>query len=102
MAVLLGWSYFYAPTKPASNTNTAENTTANAELPAPQATPAPLTPASTPQTAAVTPDTAPARSITIKSPLYEATLDTKGAVATSWILLRNTSPMGDVPIYADG
>ena len=46
--------------------------------------------------------TAPNRSITIKSPLYEATLDTKGAVATSWILLRNTSPKSDVPIYADG
>ena len=102
MAVLLGWSYFYAPTKPASNTNTAENMTANAELPAPQPTAAPQAPAPTPQTATVTPDTIPNRSIIIKSPLYEATLDTKGAVATSWILLRNTSPMGDVPIYADG
>ena len=102
MVVLLGWSYFYAPTKPASNSNTAANTTANSEQPAAQPTTAPLAPASTPQTTAVSPDTTPSRSITIKSPLYEVTLDTKGAVATSWILLRNVSPMGDVPIYADG
>lgn len=101
MVVLLGWSYFYAPTKPATNSNTAANTSANAEQPA-QPTAAPQAPAPAPETAAVTPETAPNRSITIKSPLYEATLDTKGAVATSWILLRNVSPMGDVPIYADG
>ena len=104
MVVLLGWSYFYAPTKPASDSNTASNTSANAEQPAAQPTTAPLAqaPAPTPQTTAVSPDTTPSRSITIKSPLYEVTLDTKGAVATSWILLRNVSPMGDVPIYADG
>jgi YidC/Oxa1 family membrane protein insertase len=101
MAVLLGWSYYFAPTKPASNTNTAANANTS-EQPAQQPAATPQAPAPTPQTAAVSPDTAPSRSITIKSPLYETTLDTKGAVATSWILLRNVSPMGDVPIYADG
>jgi YidC/Oxa1 family membrane protein insertase len=100
LLVLLGWTYFYAPTKPASNTNTAANT--NAEQPVTQPTAAPQAPAPTQQTATATPDTTPGRSITIKSPLYEAKLDTKGAVATSWILFRNVSPMGDVPIYADG
>jgi len=102
LAVLLGWSYFYAPTKPGANSNTAANTN-TAEQPVAQPTAAPqATPAPTPLTAVATPETAPSRSITIKSPLYEATLDTKGAVATSWILFRNTSPMGDVPIYAAG
>jgi YidC/Oxa1 family membrane protein insertase len=100
MVVLLGWSYFFAPTKPAENSNTAAN--ANAEQPAAQPTPGPQAPAPTPQTATTAPDTTPNRSITIKSRLYEATLDTKGAVATSWILHRNVSPMGDVPIFASG
>ena len=105
VAVLLGWTYFFAPTKPASNTNTAANTNTAVEQPAPQQTPVQQAsaPVPTPESAAaVTPDTTPNRKITIKSPLYEATLDTKGAVATSWILLRNVSPMGDVPIFASG
>ncbi len=100
MVVLFGWSYFYAPTKPLDeNANTAAN--ANSAQPAAQATTAPQ-PAATPDTAAVTPDTTPNRTITIKSPLYEVTLDSKGAVATSWILLRNRGPKGDFAVFGDG
>lgn len=100
MVVLFGWSYFYAPTPPANNTNTATNT--NAAQPATQPTAAPQAAQPTPEVAATTPDTTPSRSVTIKSPLYEVTLDSKGAVATSWILLKNKSPNGEYPIYADG
>jgi YidC/Oxa1 family membrane protein insertase len=97
MVVLFGWSYFYAPPKPVSNSN--EQAGANVSTPPP-------TPAATPQAAPVAaeavPDTTPNRSITIKSPLYQVTLDSKGAVATSWILLTNKSYKGEYPIYADG
>ena len=98
MAVLFGWSYFFTPTKPpADNANTAANTNA---APPVQATPVPQQ--ALPETAAVTPDTIPNRQITIKSPLYEVKLDSKGALATSWILLQNKTPKGDYAIYADG
>jgi YidC/Oxa1 family membrane protein insertase len=99
MAVLFGWQYFFAPPpQPVDNANTA----ANANVAQPQ------TAATTPQTQPIaepvqaTPDTTPNRQITIKSPLYEVTLDSRGAVATSWILLKNVAPGIDYPIYADG
>ena len=101
MAVLFGWQYFYAPTKPVENVNTATN--ANTTQPAPlQPTPATQAPQAQPETVAITPDTTPNRSITIKSPLYEVTLDSKGAVATSWIIVKNISPKAEFPVFADG
>jgi len=111
LIVLFGWSYFFAPKKPAPDANTAANantaasnanaSTANAQQPV---VAAPATPAPQPQaeTAATTPDTTPNKLITIKTPLYEVKLDTKGAVATSWILLKNKSPKEERPLYADG
>ncbi|HEY2847183.1 MAG TPA: membrane protein insertase YidC [Pyrinomonadaceae bacterium] len=101
LIVLFGWQYLFAPKKPAADTNTNANVAANAA----PATPAPTqTPQATPQpqTAAVTPDSTPNRTITIRSSLYEVTLDSKGALATSWIIKRNGSPRGDFPVYADG
>ncbi len=101
MAILFGWSYFFAPKPPAnSNSNAADNSNTAAAT----ATPAPTTQPTQaqPVTAAVTPDTTPNRTITIKSPLYEVKLDSKGAVPTSWIILNNKSPKGEYPIYADG
>ncbi len=102
MIVLFGWSYFFTPRTPPSNTNTNSSEAANANTTVPQ--PAQPTPAQpTPeQLAAAPPDTTPARAITIKAPLYEVTLDSKGAVATSWVILRSKTPKGDHPIYADG
>ncbi|HQU82720.1 MAG TPA: membrane protein insertase YidC [Pyrinomonadaceae bacterium] len=102
LAVLLGWQYFFAPKKPqGDNANTAQ-TAANTSVsptPAPQAAQPPA------QTAAAeTPDNTPNKQITIKSPLYEVKLDSKGGLATSWILLKNVSqkdPDGS-PLFADG
>ncbi len=102
MAVLFGWSYFYAPPKPADNTNTATAANANAAQPTPQASVAPQAPTPTPETASSTPDSAPNRSIKIKSELYEITLDSRGALATSWVLIRNRTPKNDFAIFADG
>src|SRR6187401_2304538 len=101
LVILFGWSYFFSPkAPPADNSNTAANTnTAAATSAAAQPTQAPQPVA---ETAATTPDTTPSRTITIKSPLYEVTLDSKGAVATSWIILKNRSPKGDHAVYADG
>src|SRR5207253_6291183 len=45
-------------------------------------------------------DTMPQRRIIIKSPLYEAELNTQGAVATSWIVKKNKSSSG--PLYSAG
>src|ERR1035437_5519882 len=100
LVVLFAWSYFYAPTRPASNANTANTNTAAATTPQP-------TPTAQPQTksevaASTAPDTTPNRSITIKSPLYEVTIDSKGALATSWIIVKNESPRSEFPVFADG
>ncbi len=99
MVVLFAWSYFFAPTPPPvdPNANLAANTNTTASPPAPT----PGT-SSTPETALeTTPDTTPNRQITIKSPLYEVTLDSRGALATSWILLKNRTPKAEIPLYAD-
>jgi len=100
MAILFGWQYFLAPTPlpPDQNANVASNSNASAspnptgDLPAPEQTATSEQP---------TVDTAPNRQITIKSPLYEVTLDSRGALATSWVLLKNRSPKGEIALYAD-
>jgi YidC/Oxa1 family membrane protein insertase len=98
LTVFFGWSYFFAPKKsPNDNSNTAQVANTQA-TPAPQAqaTPQPQ------QQVAVTPDNVPNKQITIKSSLYEVKLDSKGALATSWILLKDKSPKGERAIFADG
>ena len=102
MAILFGWSYFFAPQPqvPAGNTNAnlaANANTGQAATPQPAAASQPQ-----PETVATTPDVTPNRTITIKSPLYEVKLDSKGAVATSWIILKNRSEKGEYPIFGDG
>jgi YidC/Oxa1 family membrane protein insertase len=100
MAVLFGWTYFFPPTKiEQTNSNTAQVVTDNAAAPVPQ--PQPNQPVQQ-QTASAVPDSVPNRQITIKTPLYQVKLDSKGALATSWILLKNQSRQGTYPIYADG
>lgn len=100
MAVLFIWSYFNPPPKPPAKPDqqaAAQLQDSEAQQ-APQPQPAPTT-AETPVPLA---DEAPNRTITIKSPLYEVTLDSRGAVATSWVLLRNESYKGEFPLFADG
>jgi YidC/Oxa1 family membrane protein insertase len=98
MVVLFAWSYFYAPTPPANNANTEVATNANTAVPAPTA----QAPQPAQEPVAPVADTNPARTVTIRSPLYEVTLDAKGGVATSWVILRNKSYKADYPIFADG
>jgi YidC/Oxa1 family membrane protein insertase len=99
MAVLFGWTYFFPAKKTdQTNTNTAQ-TVANTAV-----TPNPEIQSNQPvqQTVASTPDNTPNKGITIKTPLYQVKLDSKGALATSWILLKNSSPKGEKNLYADG
>lgn len=98
MAFLFGWTYFFPTKRPEqTNTNTAQ-VVANA-TPTPEAVQN-----QTPQTPPVAPtsDDTPNKGITIKTPLYQVKLDSKGAVATSWILIKNKSPKGEKLLFADG
>lgn len=100
MAVLFGWTYFFPPAKKIdqANTNTANTAANTAAAPTPEVQPnQPVQ-----QANAAAPDNIPNREITIKTPLYQVKLDSKGALATSWILLRNVSPKGEKNLYADG
>lgn len=100
MAVLFTWQMFFAPKPVPADPNT--NTNANVAAAAPT-TAAPAQPAAPAAQPVVTnPDTTPARTITIKSPLYEVKLDSKGALASSWIINKNQSLKAEFPVYADG
>ncbi|MBD0325017.1 MAG: membrane protein insertase YidC, partial [Pyrinomonadaceae bacterium] len=92
-AILFGWNYFIERSRPPQpdNTNSAQhaaNTNASPTQPSSASTPAPAPP---PPTVALptTPDNTPRRIVTIITPLYEAKLDSRGGVATSWIVKRN-------------
>lgn len=103
MAVLFGWSYFFAPKKPVENTNTVQVENTNSAQPAQnQQAQVPASQTTNPTQTASVPDENPAKTLTIKSPLYEIKIDAKGALATSWILLKNKNEKNETDIYADG
>ncbi|HJZ81852.1 MAG TPA: membrane protein insertase YidC, partial [Pyrinomonadaceae bacterium] len=94
-AVLILWNYFFPPPKPPqnANANTSANANAQAGSPSPAATTQAAatvtpTPAQASASPAPTPDNLPQRKLRIVTPLYAATFDTRGAVATSWTLLK--------------
>jgi YidC/Oxa1 family membrane protein insertase len=103
MIVLFGWSYFYAPKKPTTDEANSNSATVNANT-APAPTQQPIVPQveQPRQPVATTPDTTPNRTITIRSPLYEVKLDSRGALATSWIIVKNKSPKEERTVYGDG
>ncbi|MCA1628821.1 MAG: membrane protein insertase YidC [Acidobacteria bacterium] len=95
--ILFGWTFLVernAPRPTNANSNQSATTT-------PTASPANV-PAATPQQqqtqAAPGTDNVPQRSVTVKSPLYEATFSARGAVATSWVL-KNNQRTGQ-PLYS--
>ena len=99
MVVLTAWGYFFAPAPaPEDNANTAQTQNANVNS-APESTGTPKQEEPKKEEEEAEPaeveDEAPNKTITIKSPLYEVKLDSKGAVATSWILLLNDSKSED-------
>jgi YidC/Oxa1 family membrane protein insertase len=101
-AVLILWNYLFPPVKPPQpNVNANANPQQVAQA-SPQATAQPSatanpTPAQAAQTTtAPAPDSVPQRKIRVVTPLYEATFDTRGAVATSWIIRKNKNTGRDI------
>src|SRR5438477_11460071 len=102
-AVLILWNYVFPPAKPPQpNVNANANANANAQpstTSSPEPTSQPTTrakPAQAVQASAPTAEPNPQRKLKIVTPLYEATLDTHGAVATSWIIKRNKNTGRDI------
>jgi YidC/Oxa1 family membrane protein insertase len=96
-AVLFLWNFLYPPVKPPQPNANANNQQAAQSSPQPTSqpsvTPTPQ-PAQTAQSAAN--DNIPQRNIHIVTPLYEATFNTRGAVATSWIIKKNKTTGRDL------
>lgn len=98
LVVLFAWSYLNPPPKPPENTDTAAEQSESAA-----ASPSPEQQIAEPTTEiTATSDETPNREITIRTPLYEVKFDSKGAVATSWILLNNRTNGELEPLFADG
>src|SRR5258708_26066453 len=102
-AVLILWSYLFPPVKP-PQPNANANANASAQ-PSATGSPQPTSQPTAQSKPSVSPGTAqavrspmpavdntPQRKLHIVTPLYEATLDSRGAVATSWILKKNKIP----------
>ncbi|MFS8085412.1 MAG: YidC/Oxa1 family insertase periplasmic-domain containing protein [Acidobacteriota bacterium] len=99
-AVLILWNYLFPPVKPPqpdANANSQQVAQASPQptsqptsQPAATATvtPAPAKATASPAPPAPTPEQVPQRKLHVVTPLYEATFDTRGAVATSWIVKR--------------
>ncbi len=99
--ILFAWTFFVERNSPRQNQNANANANQAAASPSPAATTAP--PATQPQpptenSPAPAADNVPQRTVTVKTPLYEAKFDTRGAVATSWIITKNKRT--GQPIYS--
>src|SRR2546428_5792506 len=98
-AVLILGNYVFPPVKPPqpnANQQLAQASPQASGQGSPQANAQPsasatATPAMAQAAASPTPapETVPQRKIRVVTPLYEATFDTRGAVATSWMVTRN-------------
>jgi YidC/Oxa1 family membrane protein insertase len=85
--ILFGWTFLVERNAPRpANVNSNQSATAT-----PSASPANIPSATPQQQTQVAPgtDSLPQRSVTVKTPLYEAMFDTRGAVATRWVLEKN-------------
>jgi YidC/Oxa1 family membrane protein insertase len=96
--ILFGWSYLFPP--PASPTT--ENTPG--EVPS-SPSPAPVQQTTAADTAPVTPNpaesSAPQRTISVSTPLYDVELGSSGAVVKSWIIKQIKDDQGESkPLYS--
>ena len=85
VAILTVWSYFFA--KPPQQPPASQPTAAATASPQQQNIAATPTPAPTPLVIVNT--TQSPRTVTVKTPLYEAKLDSRGAEVVSWIIKKN-------------
>src|ERR1044071_3905042 len=93
-AILLGWTYLFPPPTPEQqNANTAQPAAAS-PTPAPSQQPAQAD-AQPVLTAPASPDSIPQRTVTVKTPLYDVTFDSRGATAKSWGIKKNKEKDGE-------
>ncbi|MCA1591056.1 MAG: membrane protein insertase YidC [Acidobacteria bacterium] len=98
--ILFGWSYFFPFVRPQQN-NSDSSQQIIESTPTPENSPQIIS--QTPLNEGIAPslDDIPRRALTISSPLYEVALDSRGAVATSWIIKRNKDNAGvGKPLYS--
>jgi YidC/Oxa1 family membrane protein insertase len=99
IGVLMLWTYLFPPPKPPENANSNANVAVANTQTTPEAQPTPVAQ----QTVQQTPDEIPNKTVSIKSPLYQVKLDSKGALATSWILIKNVRQGAkDMELWAEG
>ncbi len=104
LGILLAWQYFLVPPVPQNNSNGNINAQSSpsptSTTTEPVATPTPV-PTGSP---VVTEDKTPQRLLTIQTPFYDVKIDSKGAVATSWILKKHYDPdLNKIkPLYSVG
>ena len=96
-AILFVWSYFFPVTPPPKPGATPSPTASSAPAQSSNST-QPTAPATAGAVASV--NTAPQRTITIRTPLYDAKFDTLGAEPVSWII--KTNQITKRPIYSVG
>ena len=93
-AILFLWSYFYPvppPTKQNAGATPSPTASATASQAATSSTPAPAVPVPTPNINA-----APQRTLTVRTPLYDAKFDTLGAEPVSWIIKKNKNSQAEI------
>jgi YidC/Oxa1 family membrane protein insertase len=99
-AILFLWTYL-SPVKTPPPNQSAPQSTAS-----PSATQSPTQAAnvqtSTPQTVAQSQSQAPQRTITIRTPLYDAKFDTRGAEPISWVIKKNNNSQKPIHSVAGG
>jgi YidC/Oxa1 family membrane protein insertase len=89
-AILFLWTLFYPTPSTQNQNNQASSTASQSPQPTASATPSPDSGAQPAQPVTSTPSTAaPQRTLTIKTPLYEAKFDSRGAEPISWIIKKN-------------
>src|SRR6266446_5446002 len=90
-AILFLWSYL-APVKPPPTPPPSQST--SQPKPSPSAAATPVLSSSVAISAQV--NSAPHRTVSVKTPLYEAKLDSEGAAAVSWIIKKNKDSGRDI------
>lgn len=86
-AILFLWAYLFPPTPPpARPTEPAAEAMPSPAQPQPEVTPSPSEPVEGVATAV---EEAPLRTVIVRTPLYEAKFDSRGAQPFSWILKKN-------------
>jgi len=95
-AILFAWSYFY-PVKPPQNGQAANNSNSATEVATPGTSAQNASESGAPtQASAQTQNTAPQRTITVRTPLYVVKFDSRGAEPVSWIITKNRNGYSDI------